>query len=67
MERILDCYSQGARYGSVFNLRDGDRAKALDFQVPILEKLVETQLDPLKLNLGDVAVVDEYCLSHLFR
>jgi hypothetical protein len=48
-------------------LGHGDRAKALDFQVPIFEKLLEIQLDLPELISRDVDVMEEYGLSRSFR
>jgi hypothetical protein len=68
MERMLEWFrEQGIGYGPVFRSSDGDRAKALDFQVPIFEKLLEIQLDLPELISRDVDVVEEYGLSCLFR
>jgi hypothetical protein len=68
MERMLEWYrEQGIGNGPVFRSGDGDRAKALDFQVPIFEKLLEIQLDLPELISRHVDVMEEYGLSRSFR
>jgi hypothetical protein len=68
MARMLEWYrEQGIGYGPVFRSRDRDPAKALAFQVPILEKLLEIQLNLPELLLRDVDMVAEFGLPGLFR
>jgi hypothetical protein len=50
-----------------FGAKDGDRAKASDFQIPIPEKLLEVQLGQPELISRDIEVVEEYGLLRSFR